>query len=161
MKQSLFIRQLRDTQPIIASLEDFVNKQNEKRSGSEETFTVTNLLGYLLHHENYITNRKVAEIGHRLLKNQPLEEASQNPTTEIGIGKMDAVVMIHDIELSKEGARKMKRYWPGGKFPGTTSLLETRKQLRPEIKSLSSFEDNPNAELSGKDISVFLFITNT
>ena len=142
-------------------MEDFVNKQNEKRSGSEEEFTVTNLLGYLLHKENYVTNRKVAEIGHRLLNNQPLEETSTNPTTEIDIDKMDAVLMIHDLELSKEGARKMKRYWPGGKFPGTTTTHETRKQLRPEIKSLSSFEENPNTELSGSAVSYKQLIKDT
>ena len=154
-------QQARETQMIVESLKDFVNKQNEKRSDSEEEFTITNLLGYLLKKENHLTDKKVAEVGRRLMNNQPLEEASKNPTTEIGIDKMDAVVMIHDIDLSKEGARKMKRYWPGGKFPGTTTILETRKQLRPEIKPLSSFEDNPNTDLSGSAVSYKQLIKDT
>ena len=95
-------QQGRETQSIYQSLQEFVSLQNDKREGQEE-FTVTNLLGYLLRRENHLQDKEVADIGERLLNNTPQEQQELNRT--------EAVVLMHDLELSKEGMRKLKHYW--------------------------------------------------
>ena len=143
-------QQGRETQSIYQSLQEFVSLQNDKREGQEE-FTVTNLLGYLLRRENHLQDKEVADIGERLLNNTPQEQQ--------GLNRTEAVVLMHDLELSKEGMRKLKHYWP--KIPGITVPFEERKKLRPEIKPLKEFSSNPHETYSGAVVSYRELITQT
>ena len=48
--------------------------------------------------------------------------------------------MMHDLVLTKEQLRKLRKYLShkGVHFPTTNDLVETRKKLRPVVKPLES-----------------------
>ena len=126
----------RRTKDVWRSIKEFVIKEDAASIG--QPFTVTNLLGYFLHTENYLTNKVVAGIGVKLMNNEPFTEQDIDPT--------EAVVLMHDLDLSRNGMRTLKRYWPG-KFPNSNQLSEERKKLRPEIKPLTEMPDAYGTEV--------------
>ena len=67
-------RQCRRTNEVWRSLQEFVTKENALiLQPDKEPLTVSNLLGYFLHRENYLKNQAVADIGDRLFKNIPMK----------------------------------------------------------------------------------------
>ena len=133
----------RRTKEIWRAIKEFAIKEDASIDEGT-TFSITNLLGYFLHSENYLMNKEVAEIGERLFKNLPL--------TNTDIDTTEAVVLMHDLDLSKNGMRTLKSYWPG-KFPNTNKTTEVRKKLRPEIQRLSDFTENKSETYSGVAVS--------
>ena len=47
---------------------------------------------------------------------------------------------MHDLDLSRNGMRTLKQYWPG-RFPNSNQLADVRKKLRPQIKPLSEMKN--------------------
>lgn len=84
-------------------------------------------------------DKKMAELGMMLMNGQDIIELSQFDET-------DAVSIVHDMTLSKENSRVLKRYLEKHHlgFPNTNELLEARKKLKPVIKPLNEFESNPS-----------------
>ena len=54
------------------AVQQFVTKEDAACASVGCSFTVNNLLGYLLYRENYVSNRSLADIGEKLLNNDPL-----------------------------------------------------------------------------------------
>ena len=61
------------TDNILAAIHAFVTKENTLRSsGDHQPFTARKLLGYLLYRIEYCTDKQMAEFGHKLFKNEPV-----------------------------------------------------------------------------------------
>ena len=82
-------------------------------------------------------DKKLSEIGMMLVNGQDIFSQFQFDET-------DAVSIMHDMTLSKENSRVLKRYLgkhnPG--FSNTNELLEARKNLKPAIKPSNDFPVN-------------------
>ena len=131
---------LRRTEEIFGQLREFVEEENKNREVGHSAFSITNLLGYLLHRAEYHNNKKLADIGSMLMTNKSI----------IGFDTTDAISLMHNLTLSKEQMRVVKRYVTakGIFFPNTNQLLEARKKIRPAISCLKEFMPCP-VELPG------------
>ena len=125
-------RQRCRTDEILESLKKFIdNEQLVADADSDDPMTITQLLGYLLHRVNYSENKKLSKVGLMLMHNKTLQQPQD-------FDLMDAVTLMHDMDLSKEKTRVIRQYLvkKGVYFPDTTELLKARKLLKPVIKPI-------------------------
>ena len=116
--------QLERTDELMNTIHRFVQD-------NDSSLTVTELLGFLIYRENNQKDGHLADIGSQLFSvSLQYDEFSV----------MDAVTMMHDLVLTKEQLRKLRRYLShkGVHFPTTNDLVETRKKLKPVVKPLES-----------------------
>ena len=127
------------TDKILNEMKCFLDEENEVNS-DETPFIMRQLIGYLLYRTEYHEgDKRLAEIGIMLMNNQDI-------TSKKKFEETDALSLMHDMTLSKENTRVLKRYLDKYdlQFPNTTDLLEARKKIKPEIKALNSFTQNPS-----------------
>ena len=118
-------RQRCRTDSIVNELKNFI--ENEELIEKEGTpLSITQLLGYLLYRVNYNTNKTMAQVGAQIYRNQ---------FSPAAFDVSDAISLKHNMTLSKEDMRMMKRYMneKGVSFPNTNQLLKERLKLRPPI----------------------------
>ena len=125
------------TDKILQDLKEFISSEN-KESNSDCNITLTQILGFLIYRVNYLTNKKVADLGKSIFEENLKEGES--------FDDLDAIALMHDLTLTKSGTRKVKSYLEKKKvhFPNSNDLLNARKELKPVI----------NTELNGNGVSV-------
>ena len=109
---------------------DVLNHLKEVAKKDFPELNVTQLMGYLIHRENYKCNKEIAQVGHDLFT------GSCSATRKFEVD--EAIALMHSMTLSKEQMRKIKQILAckGVWFPTTNELLEGRKKLRPAITSV-------------------------
>ena len=66
-------QKLNRTNDLLQMINDFVAKENQFRSANDhQLFTSRNLLGYLLYRIEWTTDKQMAEVGLKLLRNESL-----------------------------------------------------------------------------------------
>ena len=133
------------TDEILQTISSFME---ERIDVGVEKKTLTQFLAYLIHRVNYQNDKKTAEIGMNIFRDQQF----QKPTFD----ENDAIALMHELTLTKYQMIKLKAYLTskGVYFPNQRNLLVTRKKLHPPILS----------ELDGHGVSVSytqLFETTT
>ena len=119
------------TAPLLDAIENFIKEEEElfEKSKDKNTpvLTKTQLIGYLLQRITYKDDRKIAEIGTKIVNRQEVG------TSDFDL--VDSITLMHDLVLSKEQVRTVRKYLmkKGIYFPSTTVLLEARNKLRPVI----------------------------
>ena len=121
------------TKPLMDMLDRFIKEEEEVYDRSRKDVPMlskTKLLGYLIQRVNYNSDRKISEAGTKILNE-----------LEVGVTKfddIDAITLMHDLVLSKEQMRTMRKYLikKGVFFPSTTVLLESRKKLKPVVSPI-------------------------
>ena len=108
------------TQQLVDALESFVKKDGN--------ISIPQLLGYLLYRTQYMSDRKLSDLGSKLFD----ETYSRN---EFSLD--EAIAVMHSLVLSKEQLRLMKNMLKSKHiyFPNTNELLEARKRLKSTISS--------------------------
>ena len=127
------------TDKLLNEMKCFLHEEN-KLNSDEPPFIMRQLIGYLLYRTEYHEgDKKLAEIGVMLMNNEDI-------TSKKRFDETDALSLMHDMTLSKENTRVLKRYLDKYdlQYPNTTDLLAARKKLKPEIKVLNSFTQNPS-----------------
>ena len=121
------------TDPLVASLKKFVADENLIKN-EDSPLTVNRLLGYFLYRLNYLENKSLAQLGAQIFRDD-----FAPPEVDVS----DAITLKHDLTLSKEDMRVMKRYFneKGVSFPNTNDLLAERKKLRPGIEPVIELDE--------------------
>ena len=111
------------------------------------SLTVTEVLGYLPYRVNYQTNRDIANSGSDIFNSVYIVKFSYNED--------EAIVIMHQLILSKEQLRTMKRIVESKEihFPNTSELNEARKKLRPVVSSV--------LDGTGVYVDYYNLVTNT
>ena len=124
------------TDQILEVLNNFIDC--EKENDDECELTVTQLLGFLIYHINYVNNREVANLGLSIFE----QKVNEKPSFD----NLDAISLMHDLTLTKTQMRNVKSYLKQKDvyFPNTTDLLQPRKEVKPVI----------HTELDGDGVSV-------
>ena len=120
---------------LLAHINAFLEEENKE---CQNPISVTQLLGYLIHRINYMSDKKTAQLGMEIYEQCHLDRNS--------FSDQDAIALMHDLTLTKAQIRTMKAYLAakGVFFPNTDELLKSREKLRPVIKD----------ELDGDGVSV-------
>ena len=138
---SLFRKRCR-TEPLLEQIKAFIEEENLVEEDNQQSMTVNHLLGYLLgyllYRTNHVNNKKLAKVGAMIMNNQD-QELFLNENFDC----TDAVTLMHDLSLSKEQMRTIRKYLmkKGIFFPNTTDLLEARKKLKPVIKVTTELDE--------------------
>ena len=135
------------TDPLIASLQVFVDNDNQLTSSSnDEPLTMRKLLGYLLQRTEY-HNERVSDIG--------VELQSDDIGSKRCITTTEAICLKHELTLPRSKMRVLKGFFnfKGLKFPNTTYLLQERKKLHPSILP-SKIKQLDGVEVGFKDLVI-------
>ena len=121
------------TDPLVVMIKKFITDK-ELIKNNKTPLSVNQLLGYLLHRLNNTDNKRLANIGAQIFKDEL-------PPAEVDVS--NAISLKHDLTLSKEDMRVVKRYFneKGVLFHNTTKLLTERKKLRPEIEPVHELDE--------------------
>ena len=89
------------TDQILQNLKDFISNEN-KENNNDCKLNLTQILGFLIYRINYMTNKKVADLGKTIFEDNFKEGES--------FDDLDAIALMHDLTLTKSGTRKVKSY---------------------------------------------------
>ena len=89
------------TDEIMFALKNFVENDNMIDSAGTPQLTISKLLGYLLHRENYFENRKLSKLGRSIMNGVDLQVYTDITQPESKLSFDACLALYHDCDLGR------------------------------------------------------------